>query len=262
MTAAATLPLSAIGEERYVYAVVRDGTGVDPPLRTVSAHRLAAVVSPLSAEMIAARDLAQTGRETATSLDALWQAVRAHEAVVEQLLERMDVVPMRFGTVAASSQAVRHMLTHNRAAICGALDRIAGKTEWSVRFLPLPDGPSSPTSVAQDDTSPGRSYLHARRAAEMRRADFWSVSTERVSRVAAELAEAAADWRPSTSATRSSRRHHVDAAAYLVERDSQDRFLSHLETLLAREGPDSLHAEVTGPWPAYNFVADRDWEPC
>ncbi len=41
---------------------------------------------------------------------------------------------------------------------------------------------------------------------------------------------------------------------YLVEDDQRATFLTLVDELRAKYGPEGLAVEATGPWPAYNFV--------
>jgi hypothetical protein len=61
-------------------AITDDGTPPAPPLRAVRAGRLSVVCVPAGEEQLTA--------------DALWR----REALLEQLMEDRDVLPVRFGT--------------------------------------------------------------------------------------------------------------------------------------------------------------------
>ena len=109
----------------YVYGVVGadapapDGTGIDAqPLRVVSDERLAAIVSD------APGDEPAFGRE----------ALTAHSNVLEAVLASATVLPMRFGVIMDSDEAVRtHLLEPHRDELVSQLDRLSGRVELSLR---------------------------------------------------------------------------------------------------------------------------------
>lgn len=57
----------------------------------------------------------------------------AHQAVLKELMESSTVLPVTFGTVAASSDAIRHTLAQHRYTLSRQLERVAGKVEMGLR---------------------------------------------------------------------------------------------------------------------------------
>ncbi|MBI4714575.1 MAG: GvpL/GvpF family gas vesicle protein [Nitrospirae bacterium] len=57
----------------------------------------------------------------------------AHQAVIRRLMEETTVLPVSFGVISESSQAVRKMLSLNRARFVSQLDHVAGKVEMGLR---------------------------------------------------------------------------------------------------------------------------------
>ncbi len=57
----------------------------------------------------------------------------AHHGVVKRLLEDTTVLPVAFGTIADSPQAVREILKKNSGAFVEQLDRVRGKVEMGLR---------------------------------------------------------------------------------------------------------------------------------
>lgn len=58
----------------------------------------------------------------------------AHHGVVKRLMEEGTVLPVAFGTIAGSLQAVRNILSENREAFLDQLDRVRGKVEMGLRI--------------------------------------------------------------------------------------------------------------------------------
>jgi hypothetical protein len=57
----------------------------------------------------------------------------AHQMVLRQVMESSDLLPMSFGIVSGSPEAVRGILSRNRQAILTQLKRVAGKVEMGLR---------------------------------------------------------------------------------------------------------------------------------
>ena len=113
---------------RYIYAVVTQSAeqalhfkGLDDrPIYTVAHRGMAAVVSDLESARIRPerRNLA------------------AHRAVLSELMAVEEaVLPMRFGTIAASANEIKSLLASNRKIFESQLKQIAGKLEMGVRVV-------------------------------------------------------------------------------------------------------------------------------
>ena len=68
--------------------------------------------------------------------DPEWVVPRVlrHERVVETVLSRGPILPVRFGALFATRQALMAWVAANRAAISGFLDHVSDKEEWTVRI--------------------------------------------------------------------------------------------------------------------------------
>lgn len=113
---------------RYIYAVVTHSAdqplnfkGLDDrPIYTIAHRGMAAVVSDLESDRIRPqrRNLA------------------AHRAVLSGLMAVEEaVLPMRFGTIAATANEIKSLLASNRETFASQLKQIAGKLEMGVRVV-------------------------------------------------------------------------------------------------------------------------------
>jgi hypothetical protein len=187
------------------------------PLRAVAADDLAAVCAP-------------AGDGTA-SPDALWR----HEAVVEALMAERDVLPVRFGTRLADDGAARQVIQQRHDDFAGALARIRGAVELSLRALLV--GQQPPARLTEDATE----YLKARARAA-------AAADEAVRTVHEPLCELARANRRRTPGSVP----EVLRAAYLVDREGVDDFARHVGLL--QQGHPELRLLCTGPWPPYSFA--------
>jgi hypothetical protein len=169
--------------------------------------------------------------------EALWQ----HEGVLEALLEKGPVLPVRFGVRFADREELRAELAPRSARLAAALAQVRDRVEVSVRLLARDDVPGPCVRGADAGPGPGARYLR-RRLDDSREA---AVKLEAIRTRLAPLAVAERSRllpRPGTPAT----------SAFLVERRSLERFRQAAGEL-ERELQD-VALVCTGPWPPYNFV--------
>ena len=213
----------------WVYAICDRHTALHPgqagiadaPLEGVTEGELFAVVSR-HAEL---PDVTRDG--------ALW----AHEQVVEALMDRGAVLPMRFGSRLADITGLRVALATHEDRLLGALDAVRGRIELAVRVIrtepPLPE--PAPAELT------GREYLDARLALRARD----------------EAAAAALHSPLAAMAVAGSRRPprapgELLRASYLVERSALPAFRDVTQRLQLRHW--DVAVLCTGPWPPYSFV--------
>ena len=171
------------------------------------------------------------------------ELVLAHERVVEAIMVRGPVLPLRFGTQLEGEERLAAVLAERGDELLRALERVRGRVELGLRVIPRPD---SKPDIDTGERS-GRAYLLAR-AAEHRRAD------EAARHLHPPLAELAAESLvrepPAPPA--------ILVAAYLVDARLVDEFRARADELAARH--EDLHVVVTGPWPPYNFATEEPSE--
>lgn len=235
----------------YVYGVLRaadaDAVSVagveDSPVRAVVLEELAALVSDLEGGSIAA------ARE-----------VRAHWRVLEEASGDATVLPVRFGTVMESDQAVRdRLLAPNAERLGGLLEELAGRVQLSVkgdydeqelmrevvRDTPAIGAMRRRVSKLSDQAG----YYERIRLGEAvaagvsrRREQDTGLALERLS--------------PLAVATRSEEVGGTEAAfklAFLVERDAVERFSAAVGELTGELG-ERVHVRYVGPLPPYSFA--------
>ncbi|HYZ30569.1 MAG TPA: GvpL/GvpF family gas vesicle protein [Thermoleophilaceae bacterium] len=202
-----------------IYAITTD----PPPdvaglgdLQTVSSSGLAAVCAP--------------ARDQAVTPELLWE----REDLIEALMERRDLLPVRYGTRVDDEVAAARALAERRDELMRALERIHGAVELSLRVQGAHRAPDGPART-------GAGYLAAKAGAAGERA--------RVRRGVHEPLAALA--RASAQTTVASGRELL-RAAYLVERGAVTEFASRVRELQEANGDWRLLC--TGPWPPYSFV--------
>jgi hypothetical protein len=184
--------------------------------------------------------------------DMAWveRTARAHERTLEAIRSRTTVVPMRMCSVYRTESGVRDMLRRESESLRGALSRLKGKTEWGVKVMLDP-------SQQKDDRSSPAAYMQRRREQLDQDQDLTARVQEATSQTHESLSAVASEGvlvplqRPEASGRRI---EMVLNGAYLVEDVAQNRFREQVSALQDRFAPLGLVLELTGPWPAYNFV--------
>jgi hypothetical protein len=231
----------------YIYGIVSRAASVD--LESITHGELAAVVKWVSGEGLP------------DDIGLLETQLRAHEETLERLLDNTTVLPMRFGTVAPSRSDVAILLDRHHDQFASALRRLEGKVEWGLNVTWDPQAArshieaNSPTLVHSGRRDgPGTTYLRSQR---MKKSVGEQVEQTRL-QLASTILDAMVDL--SVEATVHPLRDQQDGlltASFLVPRTDEDAFRSgvaHQLDLLDNGGAFGLAAEVSGPWPPYNFV--------
>ncbi|MET8306011.1 GvpL/GvpF family gas vesicle protein [Micromonospora sp. NPDC005173] len=246
----------------WLHGVVRDAepatlaaiVGMDgAPVRAVSAAGLVAVVSTAPLDEYGEQPL----RRNLEDLAWLERAARAHHAVVEALARRGPVVPARLATVHTNDDRVAGSLTARRAELVATLDRLTGRGEWGVKGYLVP-GAATASAEAAGAGRVGTAYLRRRRAqltAREERQHVASAAADAVHAALCELAVAGRRHAPQDRRLSGASTPMVLNGAYLVDLAELSRFTELVGSLSGRH--PGLHLELTGPWPAYSFVAER-----
>lgn len=220
----------------YAYAVTEIEAPVpallglaDGALRAIADGSLAVVASDLDPPVKATEE-------------ALWR----HEGVVEELMRRGPVMPMRFGSLLPDDDAARATLRERGQELSACLTRVRGAVELGVRALwePAETGASSTSEASplpQTRDGAGTTYL-MQRLGESRRSQTLADDIH---------TPLAAVARLSTRRLLATPRLLL-SGAYLVEETAVDDFRARVDEL--DERLDGVALICTGPWPPYSFA--------
>jgi hypothetical protein len=202
--------------------------------------------------------------------DATWleQMIRAHEQVLERVLEDASVVPCRFCSVYRSEAELRRFLSERREALQAALERVRGRVEVGVKAFIDRDrfaaGRAQNKDIRRQETQVssaegGRAYLERRRLEQLVDSELESFRGQAADRIHTRLLAAADDGLalPLQAPELSGREEEmVFNGAYLVTAD-RVTFEEALGSLGRDFRDDGVDLELTGPWPPYNFVPEE-----
>ncbi|MGH2976311.1 MAG: GvpL/GvpF family gas vesicle protein, partial [Solirubrobacterales bacterium] len=257
---------SALGLYLYgiVHANVRitgdlPGVDRDHDVFLLEGNELAAIVSSVPLEEFGEEQL----RENLNEVAWLEEKARAHESVLEALIESTTVVPTRLCTIFRDEKQVREMMARERPALVEALERLEGKAEWGVKVFAQP-GALEQAAVERakegserEPLSPGAAYMDRRRREARARenaeeiADGWAQSIHQ----RLEVCAAEALLNPLQRRELSGRDGDMLLnGVYLVAGEGAGRFRELVSELGEGYRSRGVAVELTGPWPAYNFV--------
>jgi hypothetical protein len=253
--------LAPIFEEKTPNAIEDESA-----LELIESWKLAAIVSRVP--------LADYGEDALAERlqDATWTATRAlrHERVAEHFARRTPVVPLRFGTIYLRSDSVVKMLEERASLLQDTLQKLKGREEWGLNVyverarLREEVARVSPRlrelAERAESSAPGQAYLLRKKIDALRDEEARTVSRSVASEIETALA-AACDGAVRLRVFKDEATERGELAArlaFLVARERFGDFRAEAERLAAQHAPAGFSFELTGPWPAYNFVVEDD----
>jgi len=254
-----------VGETgRYLYVVTRDldpAALVDLPglgggsLELVEYEGLLAVVSSVDLDEYGEEGL----RANLENLDWLEGAARCHDAVVQAVAAVAPAAPLRLATICLDDDAVRLRLREWHAALVQILDRVQGRSEWSVKIFTderRPPAPAHAGGSGPDDERPsGAAYLQRKKADTEARLAGETAALEVVEQVHETLAGYAEATRVLPAQDPRLTRHEgtmLHNGAYLVEAAREPDFVACVTRLVAAHPHVTI--DLRGPWAPYSFA--------
>jgi len=235
----------------YLYAIVAGGEsrlypslGIDGnDVYTITEGRVAAVVSRLSSSRV---------RPQRSNL-------AAHQAVLKSLMADTTPLPITFGTIANSPDAIRKILVRNQRAFEDQFRRVSGKVEMGLRVAwDVPNifeyfvNTHSELRVARDRLVGVRHEFTQEEKIELGRMfdrllnDDREEHTRKVEHV---LAPVCVEF----ASNQVRNEHEVMNVACLVRREAQEEFSAGVFAA-AKLFDNNFSFDYSGPWAPHNFV--------
>jgi hypothetical protein len=246
------LPSQAAARGRtYLYAVIADAQGrtygdfgiEGSRVYSVPVGRVAAVVSEVSCEKIRPERL----------------HLAAHQEVLRKLTAETTPLPMSFGILADSLEAVRKMLSRNQHAFLEQLRRVAGRVEMGLRVTwDVPNifeyfvNTHPQLRLARDRLLGGPREPTQEQKIEVGRMFDRLLNEDReayADKVEAVLAPQCFE----IDRKKCRNEREVVNLACLVERAAMPQFESSVFEA-AKQFDNNFAFDYNGPWPPYNFV--------
>jgi len=192
--------------------------------------------------------------------DACWleREARAHETVIEKVMENRAVLPMKFCTIFRSEERVRALLARGQEEFRRALARLREKEEWEVKMYYEPASSAAPQAAEARTNLSGREFLLKRKAEDI---GAWEAMKEAY-RQAQQSFERVSDYveeiqlKPIPSQDSTSEPKLILDAVCLLTKPRFKAFCQQLEGLRNELSGKGLHFQLTGPWPPYHFCTE------
>ena len=231
---------------------------------------LAAVASPVSLEEFAPEQVAT--RLKAGEVQWVEEKALAHATVLQELMQRDQVVPVRFGILFRDRDRLLSLLAAKERELVSLLERLAGKMEWGVKVhcreeafteaLVREDPEVKSLRERLQRFPPGMAYLQGKRLELL----LEEKAQERLPQWAQQVHEALAGVSEAAEALEirgelEGKETVVLHGAYLVPEEDTGRFRGELARLGGEFSCRGLRFVLSGPWPPYHFAqVDLDVE--
>ena len=243
---------------------VRVGAAEFGPLRLLTEGDLAAVVSDIT---LPDGTTLQALLEEPEQVQAL---VLHHHQMLETIADQATALPLRFGSLFQTEEAVRDTLAGGYDRFLQSLDDIDGAVEWGLKvfcdrarlgaWLRGTNAELATFRADLSEASAGKRFFLERR--------LENLIGEEVARAIDRCLEhtirrIGLHCRRSTRIKLRSAQLDGEAAeivlngAFLVDRDGEDGFLAAVEELRRAYSDFGFGYHTTGPWPAYSFVQSK-----
>jgi hypothetical protein len=196
-----------------------------------------------------------------------WVEERAfeHATVLQEVMQRGPVVPVRFGTLFRDRQRLLSVLAAKERELVSLLEQVAGKMEWGVKVhcqeealkeaLVREDPEVRSLRERLQRMPPGRAYLQSKKLGLLVR----DKAQERLPQWAQQVHEALSDACEAAEALEvrgelEGKETVVLNGAYLVPEEDTWRFREELARLRDEFSRWALRFVVSGPWPPYHFA--------
>jgi gas vesicle protein GvpL/GvpF len=261
------------GHALWTYCVIRSGDPLPDPIPGVDSSAEVEQIEEGGLVALASRvplaDFSEEPlRENLNNLPWLGLVARAHEAVLERVLGRGPIVPLRLCTIYDDDAGVRAMLSREHEALSKALERLDGRTELGVKLLVDREALAeaarkrSPELAALEEEletrSEGGAYMLGRRVERNVAEVADQLAADLADDVHARISDCAADAVLNPPQNRELSGHDGEMllnGAYLVEAGRTAELRGLLAELEQRHSDLGARLELTGPWPPYNFVS-------
>lgn len=248
--------LVCIGRQDSVRRGEKPGVEEGTKSRVVNVGAFDALVVDVPTEVFLADDAESRLQDVA------WLTPRAerHEQLVREAMEHGTVMPVGFGSVFTSEDALQEALAPHLNEITEFLEDAEGAKEWSLkvwtsRAAAVARAKQQISEQAANDMAEGAAYLAARRLRE----EATQLAEQNVLAQADELIEGLdevlvdAVERRATQPEDEPDRWLVAHVAMLIDDVDLDSFNARLDQLAAELDQKGIDLELSGPWPPYSF---------
>jgi hypothetical protein len=183
----------------------------------------------------------------------------AHEAVVEHFSRAQALVPMKLFTLFHDDARALEYVRRERKRLDRVIKRVAGCQEWGVR-VSVDDARAAKAAAARarrdtGQAGTGAGFLLRKKKLNDAARELKTLAHESVEKAHRLLEKKARDARRRPPLQGAVGVRLLLDGAYLLPRGQAAAFKAAVRDVQKRF-PEGYEVTLTGPWPAYNFIAD------
>lgn len=193
--------------------------------------------------------------------------IRAHAEVTQKVMEKQTVLPLKFGTIFKNDEGVRKSLKANKTKFLHLLNKFEGKEEWGVKiyagnqkfgqYLKKTDKELKKIQGQAQRSSGGWAYLLEKKGKKELGEKVAETAKKCVAGIFEVLSQESKASRlnknlsPKLSGKAT---EMILNSVFLVDKRHFNKFRQSLNKMLEKYKHFGLEVELSGPWPAYNFL--------
>jgi hypothetical protein len=218
---------------------------------SIAGHGLIAVVSGVPLAEFGERALPRHLE------DASWleREARAHERVIERVMEGRTVLPMKLCTIFRSEARVRELLETRREEFHRALARLQGREEWEMKVFHQSAPPVGARARKSRASVSGRAYLMQKVAARSATGRAAAEAHDQAQRAFEMLAGCSEEiqLKPVAATSSAAAPRLILDAVCLLPSAQVPILRRQLESLGGELAEKGMRLQLVGPWPPYHF---------
>lgn len=186
--------------------------------------------------------------------------ILAQQQVLSALYRRYDMLPMAFGTLTPSREALAEFLGSRHADIAAMLERVRGCVEFGLQIKLYGPDPITYLVARSQELKAARDRAFGRRRAPTQQEQirlgqlFESVFTQFRGTVAEKVSEGIAPAAAEVKLLPPRSQTEIANFAVLARRAEADLLAAAIEAVAADFGDEFVFG-LNGPWPPHNFVS-------
>jgi hypothetical protein len=213
----------------------------------------------------------EVGESNLSNVGWLAPRVVRHQNVIEAAMDIGPVLPVRFGTLFSSRDALFAFIEERMSVIASFFDRIEGRQEWAVQGFIDPSTSRSAwvarhrsAGTSAGEISAGAAFMREellRKEVEKGVEDMTNEKCEALLETLAQFVDESCERRLLPKDPDGPEREMVVNWAFLVADDNVADFSSRVEDANRECVSDGLSFNLSGPWPVYSFcpnLSDED----
>lgn len=251
----------------YIYCIIpnSDLNLEKREIQVISEKDIAAIASQVPLE-----EFEEEAFKTRIENDPKWleEKVMQHNEIVSQIAAQTTVIPMKFGTVFKTEDAIKTMLKEKDRFFQEILLNLKGKDEWGVKvfcsmgklkeYLLNSEQNIKDVAEAMKAKPEGVVYFLKRKMESL----LTEASEEKLNEYAAAIHEELTKVSDKNCLNKLQPRELTKKegemilnGAYLVLKEKVNEFKSQVSNLQKTYADSGLELEISGPWPAYGFAS-------